>query len=479
MSERSPISGILRSMPWPLAEAMAALFTGAASVFIIARLIGADEFGRGSISFGIILVMVVGVNSLVHDALVRLPNLEPEDIDVGFTASMGAAVLFTAIAALAAHYIGDLYRDQRMALLVWGFIPLLPLAALSETLIAERRRALDFRLVAKTQISGRIIGGLLGIAAAAYHMGAWSLVVQYVTSAAFIAAVMVRRTKHRPRFRLSWRRLVPMLSFCGPIIGSQLMAQGTSRLILLAIGHWHGLAVAGYWSAATRISENLFGGLLQAAYNVGLAHFSLKQNSREALLSGLRDAQAITALLSIPLLVGLAAAAQPLTLLLLGQAWAPVASLMYGPLIVAFLQIRRMFPTTTLRALGRSGVSLVSSVLEAVTLLAAFFVWGRASAISMNYIYPLGVLVGSLPIFALLVQEVGTTALQQSAVFLKEIAIGAIAVYIGFELGAAMEQSSTIITLFAVGGASAIAATVLLLLSDLRLVMRIARADHL
>lgn len=374
MSDRSPIIGVLRSMPWPLAEAVAALFTGAASVFIIARLIGADEFGRGSIALGIILIMVVGVNSLVHDALVRMPNLEPDDVNVGFTASMMLAVLFMVTAALSAPYVASLYSDHRMVFLVWAFIPLLPLAALSEVLIAERRRAMDFHFVAKAQITARVCGATAGILAALYHMGAWSLVVQYVTISAVVAALVTWKSKHRLYIRMSWKRLRPMLAFCGPIIGSQVMNQGTSRLILMAVGHWHGLAVAGYWSAAVRISENLFGGLLQAAYNVGLAHFSRRQNSRDDLLSGLRDAQAITALLSIPLLVGLAAAAEPLTLFLLGKTWAPTASLLYGPLIVAFLQIRRMFPTTTLRALGKTGVSLMSSLIEALTLLIALAV---------------------------------------------------------------------------------------------------------
>ncbi|MFN4140735.1 oligosaccharide flippase family protein [Aestuariivirga sp.] len=474
MSERSSISGILRSMPWPLAEAVAALFTGAISVFVIARLIGADEFGRSSIALGIVVIMLVGVNSLVHDALVRMPEMTPADLDVGFTASLAMAIVFVIAAAAAAPFIGALYEDPRLGLLILGFLALLPLAAVSETLIAERRRALDFRTVARNQIAARVLGGSAGVAAAIFHAGAWSLTIQYLTIASYTAAAMLVQAGRWPRLRFSWQRLYPMLAFCGPIIASQVMTQGTGRLLLLAIGHWHGLAVAGYWSAATRISENLFGGLMQAAYNVGLAHFSIVQAARGALLSSLRDAQAITAILSIPLLSALAATAEPLTLLLLGPGWAPVSTLMYGPLAASFLLIRRMFPTTTLRAVGRSGVSLTASSVEFITLVAVVVAFGRLSPVSFNVIYPLAILAGSIPVFALLVQELRTPAAEQLLLFLKDASAGLLAFLAGRQAAILGGESAFSQLLLGGGVAFSVAAT-LLVLSDSELVVRIVR----
>lgn len=460
-------------MPWPMAEAIAALFTGAASVFIIARLIGADEFGRSSIALGIILIMVVGVNSLVHDALVRMPDMQTEDRDTGLTASLVLAAVFMLLAAAASPLVARIYGDRHLGALILGFMPLLPLAAVSETLIAERRRALDFRSVARTQITGRVLGGCLGIAAAFLHAGAWSLVLQYVTISIYVAAVMLLRVKNRPRLRLSWVRLSPMLAFCGPIIGSQVMTQATGRLILLAIGHWHGLAFAGYWSAATRISENLFGGLMQAAYNVGLAHFSVKRD-RHDMLAGLQEAQAVTAILSVPMLAALAAASEPLTRLLLGASWGPVSELMYGPLIVSFLQIRRMFPTTTLRAIGRSEFSLIVSLVELVTLTLAFIALGRLSPVAFSLVYPLGALAGSLPIFTLLVREFSTPPWQQLMLLLREAATGLLAFLAGKQAILLLPDKSVFTQLLAGGGVAFILAATLLILIDAGLVRRIA-----
>lgn len=474
MSERSSVPGILRSMPWPAAEAVTALLTGAISLFVIARLIGADEFGRSSIALGIILIMAVGVNSLVHDALVRLPEMHPEDLETGFTATLCLAFIFLAIAAAASYWIGRLYGDQRLALLVIGFAPLLPLGAVSETLIARCRRGLDFQVVAKNQIIARFLGGVLGISAAFLHAGAWSLVVQYISIAAYVAAAMWWQAGSLPRLRISWPRLRPMLSFCAPIIASQVMTQGTSRLLLVGIGRWHGLSVAGYWSAATRIPENLFGGLMLAAYNVSLAHFSLKQNSRSDLLANLHAIQSITAILSIPVLTAIAVAGGPLIQLLLGTSWAPVATLMLGPLMVAFLQIRRMFPTTALRALGRSGISLIASFAEAVTLAITFVVVGRYSATSFTYIYPLGTLAGSILIFALLIRELDASIWGQLFQFLREIAIGLIAFAAGSAVLMTLHDVRPLVQLLAGGGFAFVTAATLLILTDTKLFLRLA-----
>lgn len=475
MTSHSPAPGILRSMPWPAAEALTALLTGAVSVFIIARLIGANEFGRGSIALGLILITLVAVNSLVHDALVRMPEMEAADLDTGFTASFAVAILFLALIALMAPVIGRIYGDQRLALLIMGFAPMLPLAAVSETLIATYRRGLEFGTVAKFQMASRAAGAVLGIATALLGGGAWAMAVQNVAMATLSAGAMMIHAKRWPRFGMSWPRLAPMLGFCAPIIASQIMTQGTGRLLLLAIGHWHGLTMAGYWSAATRMSENLFGGLMQAAYNVSLAHFSINQNSRSTLLASLRDVQSVTALLSIPVLAALATVTKPLTFLLLGPAWLPVATLMLGPIAVCFLQIRRMFPTTALRALGRSGISLIASLAEFAVLAIVFLLIGRQSAVEFSFLYPLGLLAGSVPVFALLVRQLGISSGAQLITFLKEVAIGIVA-YLAGTLALSSAGPSLAMQIIMGGGAAFAVAAALLVLADARHFMRIAGA---
>lgn len=473
MKERPNLSGVLGSLPWPIAESFSAILTGAVTVFLIARIIGADEFGRSSIALGVILVMLVGVNSLVHDALVRMPEMQPEDLDAGFTASLAVSIGFAALAIMAAPYIGSIFQDSRVGLLVWGFVPLLPLSALSETLNAQKRRALDFRTVAQNQIAGRVLGSIVGIAAAWKGAGAWSLVAQYIVIGAFTAGGMLARTDRWPRLRFSWDRVAPMLGFCSPIIASQLLTQGTGRLVLMGMGHWHGIAFAGYWGVATRISESAFGGLIQAAYNVGLAHFSLQQHARDQLAASLKDAQAVAVLFAVPVLAGLAAAAEPLVLLLLGDEWRPVSLLMLGPLLGSYLLVRRIFVTTALRVIGRSGASLVASMVEGATILVALLLFASASPFAFPVLIPAGVLAGFVPLFILLAREFRVSSRQQLLLIARDVAIGAAAYALGRQVIGMSPVQSHFADVLAAGATAFLIAAALLAASEARLVRSI------
>ena len=352
----------LSSLFWPIIEALTAVLTGLVAVLVIARLIGAEAFGLGSIAFGIVLVLQVGVNSLVHDALVRIEQLIPEDVDVAFTASVIAAVLVGLLAAIAAPHLGQYLNQQSLAVLIWAFLPMLLLSALSMTMIAERRRSLDFTTVAHHQIAGRILGTIAGILGALWGAGVWSLVIQSLSTTAYTFAALSVLAPRWPRLRFSWARLAPMLKFCSPIIASQLLIHGTGWLFLTGMGQWHGLVAAGQWSVATRIAESLLGGIMQAVYNVALARLALYQTARERLNKMLLQGQTLLAVAAIPLLVGLAAAAEPIIVLLLGPSWAPAGHLVFGPLVGSFLLIRQMLPSTALRVVGNSAVSLTATL---------------------------------------------------------------------------------------------------------------------
>lgn len=468
--ERSSLGSVLTSLPWPAAESICAMVSGAVTIFLIARMIGAEAFGQASIALGIVLVMLVGVNSLVHDAIVRLPNLEPEVIDIGFTASLSLAALLMVVGVLAAPWIGMLFEDRRISDLTRALLVLLPLAALSEPLIAVRRRMLDFRTVAKHQIAARMLGAILGLIAAWWQAGAWSLVVQYLSSAVYLAATMVLSTGRFPRLRFSWRRAVPLLTFCSPIIASQLLTQGTTRLILMGVGHWHGIVAAGHWSVATRMAETIFGGLNQAAYNVSFAHFSLQRNDRQKLSAIMSETQAFSMILAVPVLCSLAAVSGPLITLLLGPSWSIVAELMLGPLAASFLLIRRMPPTTALRVVGMPRASLDASIVEAVAVIIGLLLVGQLSLVAVSVIYPLAVLAGYVFISILVARVFKGSVYTQLLSLLRDASIG-LGAFLVAKLAVSLALvSSPIPVILITGGVAFFTAATLLLWAESSLV---------
>ncbi len=429
MSKPAPNAAL--SLLWSTLDTAGTVVVGIVSVLVVARLIGDRAFGLGAIALGTVLIPFVAIGSLVHDALVRKKELTIEDLDTAFAASLFASAMTVLFMGLLAPTIARLFGQQRLVILIWAFLPLVIFNGLSTPLMADRRRALDFRTVGQQQLTGRLIGMCAGLIAAVSGAGVWSMVVQHVSTAAYVAATMLLLAPRRPRIRLSWRRLAPMLRFSSPIIASQMLSQGTGRLFIFAIGYWHGLAAAGYWGVATRLTESLVGAATQATYNVALAYMVRMQGSRRRLTAALERAQGFLMIASIPVLAALAAAAEPLIRVLLGRGWAPTEYLLLGCLPGSFVVLRQILPVSALRAVGQSQVSIVATAATFVTASAGLLVAGSLAPVAVAVVCGLSPVSGYAVVTTMVNREFGRPVIREVLALLRDFGCG----LLGFILG--------------------------------------------
>ena len=181
IDQRFPLPGSsspLRSLLWSGIETFGTLAIGFASVIVIARLIGPDAFGLAAIGLGLVYVLMVFVSSLVHDGLVRSPDFSELQLDSAFTFSLVAGVLGMIALGLLALPLARLLEEPNLAIVLLAFLPMLLFGSLTAPLIAECRRALDFRTIGRHQLFSRTTGLALGIAVALAGGGVWSVVAQ-------------------------------------------------------------------------------------------------------------------------------------------------------------------------------------------------------------------------------------------------------------------------------------------------------------
>jgi O-antigen/teichoic acid export membrane protein len=446
------LQATLKSLFWPFIEAVSGVLAGAMAVLVIARIIGAEAFGLGSIALGIVLIAQVGVNSLVHDALIRSERPSSKDMDVAFTASLVGALAIGLLMVLAAPLVSRLSKHDNLTSVIWAFVPMLVLSVLSITMIAERRRALDFNTVAIHQIAGRVLGTIFGIAAALSGLGVWSLVIQYTCASAYTSAAMYILAYRWPRLSFSWTRLAPMLRFCAPIIASQFMIFATSWLFLFTMGRWHGLVAAGHWSVATRIAESLFGSIMQAVYNVALARLSLQQAAPEKIRHSLLKGEALSRIAAIPLLVTLAVTAKPLMELLLGPSWAPAGEMALGPLFGSFLLIRQILPSTALRVVGISRFAFIATSANAAFAIGGVLLFARYSPLAISGIYALSMLPGYLVISFAATRKFDLSLERRLLTLGLDLAIAIAAFGLGRSMAGQLQDPSLLLYMVVAGG---------------------------
>jgi O-antigen/teichoic acid export membrane protein len=133
---------------------------------------------------------------------------------------------------------------------------------------------------------------------------------------------------------------------------------------------------------------------MQAVYNVALVRLAMHQAALERVKDALLKGEALFGLATIPLLVALAAIAEPLLEFVLGASWESTGQLVLGPLVGSFLLVRQILPTTALRAIGISGVSLTATVISAVTAGVGLILFGHISPLAISAVYALSILPG-------------------------------------------------------------------------------------
>lgn len=460
------------SLFWSWLDTIGSFIVGIVSVLIIARLIGEEAFGLGAIALGMVLIFFVAVGSVVHDALVRQHDIAVEDFDTGFSASLLGALLSVFVLGLLAPTVGSLMDEPRLPVLIWAFLPLLVLTGLATPLMAARRRALDFKIVGRCQLIGRLVGMGVGLGAALSGAGVWSLVAQHLSAAAYLAATMLWLAPRWPCLRLSWRRLRPMLRFCGPIVISQMLSQGTGRLFIVGMGYWHGLAAAGHWGVATRLSESLIGAATQATYNVALAYMARMQGSRRRLLAALERAQSFLMFVAVPVLAALAAGAEPLIRLLLGSNWSPTASLLWASLPGAVVLLRQMLMVTALRAVGQSSVSIVSATVTLTTAAAALLAVGSFAPLTIALVAGLSPFAGYAAVTVMLQREFGRPVVREAVALARDLACGGAAIFLGRGMVALLPDRGALLEMAVAASGGFLAALAFLVLLQPKMARR-------
>ena len=163
MADRARLAG-LKNVGWAGIEAVSSVLVSVVALLGIARLIGPAEFGLGALGLGTVQILTVVIGSLFHDALVRDPEVGDRHVNAAWTVSLVArARRLPAVHGRSLRRFADYYDAPRLGPVFIAFAFTLIPDAIVAPLIAERRRALDFRLVTIQYLLARALGAVIGV----------------------------------------------------------------------------------------------------------------------------------------------------------------------------------------------------------------------------------------------------------------------------------------------------------------------------
>jgi O-antigen/teichoic acid export membrane protein len=238
---------------------------------------------------------------------------------------------------------------------------------------------LNFKTQSLISLISVTISGFVGIILAYLNYGVWALVIQSLSNNVLNTILLWIVAKWKLSFQFSLTSFRELFKFGSKILVSALIHTIYTNLYSLVIGKSYTATEVGYFNRASTMARFPS---LNIVYLINRVVFPLQcqlQDDNERLSSLFTNYLKIACYLIFPLMIALAALAEPLILSILTEKWLPAASLllilsfayMWDPVMVINVQI--------LNVRGRSDYYLISEIIKkiiAVLILALTYPYG-------------------------------------------------------------------------------------------------------
>ena len=288
---------------------------------LIARMLMPSDYGVIAMLGIFMAVSGCFIDSGFSTALVRKIDRTETDFSTVFYFNNVVAILFYGLLWLASPIIADFY-DLPLLEDVTKVVGLnLVIGALGGIQNAKLSIAIDFKTRAKISVITTLFTGIVGLYLAYCGYGVWALVFQALSSNILRTILLWSYVKWKPQWLFSWKSFREMFSFGSKMLASGLLDTTYNNLYTIVIGKCFNSAALGVYSRADGLAQFPSSNITGVLQNVTFPVLSSIQNDEERLSIGYKKLLRLSAFIIFPLMVGLAAVADPFIRLVLTDKW--------------------------------------------------------------------------------------------------------------------------------------------------------------
>ena len=288
---------------------------------ILARLLLPEDYGLIGMLAIFLAISDTFIQSGFGIALIQKKNRDELDFSTTLYFNVVVAVLSYVILFFTAPLIAKFYNQEILISLTRAFGIVLIINSLAVVQRTKYTIDLDFKTQTKASISSIVVSGGLGIYMAYSGFGVWSLVAQALTRAAINTVVLWLYSKWLPKEGFSFERFKKLFSFSSKILASALLNTVYRNVYLIIIGKIFSIGELGFYTRAQQFSDFPSSNMTGIFDRVTFPILSKFQDDDTKLKDNYRKLIKLSALLIFPLMMGLAALAEPLIQLLLTEKW--------------------------------------------------------------------------------------------------------------------------------------------------------------
>lgn len=381
MNSKSTISNLL----WRFAERCGAQAVSFLVSIILARLLAPEAYGTIALAMVFINILQVFVDSGMGTALIQKKDADDLDFSSVFYFNIAACLVLYAGLFLAAPSIAQFYGDPALTALVRALSLTVVVSGVRNIQQSYVSRHLLFKRFFFSTIGSTIASAVVGIAMAYAGFGVWALVGQSLSNVVTGTIILWATVPWRPRRMFSWQRLKGLLSFGWKLLVSSLLDTGYNNLRSLIIGKLYSSADLAYYNQGDKLPNLVITNINTSIDSVLLPTMANEQDDSARVRSMTRRAIKTSTYVMAPLMMGLAACAEPLIRLLLTEKWLPCV-----PFLRIFCITYMFWPIHTanlnaIKALGRSDLFLKLEIVKKIAGLTILLCTMRHGVMAMAY----------------------------------------------------------------------------------------------
>lgn len=362
-------SGVL----WNLASLF--MTRGASTIFtlFLARLLAPEAFGLIAMITIVFELANTMVTSGLGTALIRSKSVSDTDFNTVFYTNIALSTIAYTVLFIGSPYVAKFYNQPELTLLIqiMGLSVFINATKIVQTAIFSRD--MNFQALMKSNITSVVLSGILGIIAAWYGLGVWSLVIQNL-SATFISAVVLwYMSSWRPRLEFSYVSFSKLFKFSKNILAEGLVDVVFTNSYVLVIGRLFSAEITGLYFFANKVSNLISQQLTSAIQQATLPALSTMQDEQEALRVKYRQIIQMTMFITTPVMTLLAAVSPILIPFAFKENWTPAVPYLQMLCIIGALYPLHAINVNLLLVKGRSDLLFkIGLVKRAVSITLLF-----------------------------------------------------------------------------------------------------------
>lgn len=362
---------------------------------VLARLLTPEEYGL----IGIITIFIAVFNSIVDsgfsNALIRKNNAEAVDYNTVFITNMVLSIVLFFVMFFSAPAIAKFFNQPQLIPLtkvMASIVVINAFAIIPRTLFVKR---VDFKTQTKISLIASVTSGVIGIAMALGGYGVWSLVCQQISRQFLNSVFLWIWAKWYPKFQFSIQSFKELFGFGWKLLVSGLIDTVWKEIYQVVIGKCYSAETLGQYTRAQQFGSIFSSNLTTVVQRVSYPVLSEIQDDKMRLKYAYKKVIKVTMLVTFCCMLGLAAVAKPMILVLIGEQWLPAVPFLQIICLNMMLYPLHAINLNMLQVQGRSDLFLkleiIKKAIAVIPLVFGIFVgiywmlWGSVITGFMAY----------------------------------------------------------------------------------------------